>query len=419
MNNPFTVRRRLAELERRHAELTTWFESAMMMIDVVPIPLMWCDTAQGFTVTYVNAASRALIAGLGGAFPAAAEAATGRPVAELFPAVADELRRLLPMPERLPFAARLTIGRECVDLRVAAVFDQRGTYCGAMLTWQPVTEQVRTAETFEATIKTMVDTLAGGATQLRAVASEMDGTAGSTVRLAATVSTRAAAIDGEVRAAADAARSLGSLTGEIGTLAGESASIAGTAVNEARASRETVQGLADAAQRIGEVVNLIQSIAAQTNLLALNATIEAARAGEAGKGFAVVANEVKTLATQTAKATEDIATQIASIQAVTSDTVRVTQSIVQTIDRIDRLVGSIGGAVENQARITNTMVGNIETARGAAGSMAEDVATMLAATESTGAAARRVLGETTALSDQLGRLDGQVGDFLGALANAR
>src|SRR5690606_14889742 len=152
---------------------------------------------------------------------------------------------------------------------------------------------------------------------------------------------------------------------EIGRQVTQAAQIAIRATEDAQASNAQVQSLAEAARRVGEVVNLIQDIAAQTNLLALNATIEAARAGEAGKGFAVVASEVKTLANQTARATEEIGQHIGGIQSATGEAVGAIQGITATIAEINEIAGSIASAVEQQGAATREISRNVqEAARG-------------------------------------------------------
>ncbi|MBM3541763.1 MAG: HAMP domain-containing protein, partial [Alphaproteobacteria bacterium] len=202
------------------------------------------------------------------------------------------------------------------------------------------------AERLERAVMGVAQGVSASASQLQSTARSMSelarGTDGRCTSLAAT-STQTAQNVSKVAGAAD---QLSASVAEITQRVGESARIAARAVEEAKSTNATVKGLAEAARRIGEVVSLINDIAAQTNLLALNATIEAARAGESGKGFAVVASEVKTLANQTAKATEDISSQIAAIQSATDDAVGAIESIGSTIGEISHIATVVAGAIE-------------------------------------------------------------------------
>ncbi|MBT3239132.1 MAG: methyl-accepting chemotaxis protein, partial [Rhodospirillaceae bacterium] len=173
-----------------------------------------------------------------------------------------------------------------------------------------VVDFTKVADDFERNMKTVVETVASAATELQSTAQSMESTAGATSEQATSVAAAAEEASTNVQTVASAAEELSSSISEINRQVNQSNQIASNAATEAERSNEQVQGLAVAAQKIGEVVELISDIAEQTNLLALNATIEAARAGDAGKGFAVVASEVKNLANQTAKATEEIGTQI-------------------------------------------------------------------------------------------------------------
>ncbi|MCS6853465.1 MAG: methyl-accepting chemotaxis protein, partial [Elioraea sp.] len=165
-----------------------------------------------------------------------------------------------------------------------------------------------------------------------------------------------------VATVASAAEQLSASIAEITRKVAESAQVTAAAVARARETDATVQGLADSAKRIGDVVRLIGDIAGQTNLLALNATIEAARAGEAGKGFAVVASEVKNLASQTAKATEEIAGQIAAIQGETGRAVEAIRAIGSVIDEVNQIASAIAAAVEQQAAATREIARNVQEA---------------------------------------------------------
>jgi methyl-accepting chemotaxis protein len=170
--------------------------------------------------------------------------------------------------------------------------------------------------------------------------------------------------------------------------------------------------LLGASQKIGEVVALINDIADQTNLLALNATIEAARAGEAGKGFAVVAAEVKNLATQTSKATEEIGGQIASVQGATQNAVKAIASIGKTIGEIDQIATTIAAAVEQQGAATQEIARNVEEAAKGTQEISSNIGGVTQAANSTGAVANQVLAGARALSGQSGELRALVQSFL-------
>jgi methyl-accepting chemotaxis protein len=194
----------------------------------------------------------------------------------------------------------------------------------------------------------------------------------------------------QVQAVAAAAEELAGSIAEITRQVGQASRIADRAMGEAEATDQTVRGLSSAAQRIGEVVRLIESIAAQTNLLALNATIEAARAGEAGKGFAVVAGEVKTLAAQTAKATEEIAAQIGGIRATTESAAQAIQGIAGTITELHGISGAIAEAMNQQGDATREIAARVAEAASATTGISGEARSLLADVERTDEAAREL-----------------------------
>ncbi|WP_448192693.1 methyl-accepting chemotaxis protein [Azospirillum sp. sgz301742] len=215
-----------------------------------------------------------------------------------------------------------------------------------------------------------------------------------------------------VQAVATATEELTSSISEIGRQVATSTEITRQAVGEAERADQQVRGLTDAAEKIGEVVELINSIASQTNLLALNATIEAARAGEHGKGFAVVASEVKGLATQTAKATEDIADQIAGIQRVSTETATAIRAISGVINRIDGIATTIASAIEEQGAATGEIARNIQQAAQGTERVTTTIGGVNAAARQTDSAARDVLDAASGLSTQADSLRTLVHGFL-------
>jgi methyl-accepting chemotaxis protein len=270
----------------------------------------------------------------------------------------------------------------------------------------------RLADEFESAVGDIVDMVSSASTELEATASALTKTAENTQNLSTTVAAASEEASANVQSVASATEELSSSVGEIARQVQESSEIASEAVCQAQKTDARINELSRAAGRIGEVVNLITAIAQQTNLLALNATIEAARAGEAGKGFAVVAQEVKALAAQTAKATEEIGSQIAGMQSATLDSVNAIKDICGTINRISEIAAAIAAAVEEQGAATQEISRNVQQAAMGTTQVASNITAVNHGAAETGSASTQVLASAQSLSSESNHLKTEVERFL-------
>jgi len=258
----------------------------------------------------------------------------------------------------------------------------------------------------------IIDTVSAASTELEATAQSLRGTAENTTRLANVVASASEDASTNVQSVASATEELASSVQEISRQVQESSRISGEAVEQAASTDKRIHALSESASRIGDVVKLITAIAEQTNLLALNATIEAARAGEAGRGFAVVAQEVKALASQTAKATEEISTQIAGMQGATQEAVSSIDVIRTTITRISEITAAIASAIEEQGAATQEIAQNTQRAAAGTTEVATNIVDVTTGANETGSASNEVLSSAQSLAHDASRLRDEVDHFL-------
>ncbi len=412
------------------------------MVDNAPANMMFAG--RDLKIQFMNPASLKTLKTIEQYLPVRADQVVGQ-VVDIFHKNPEHQRRVLSDPKNLPHRANIQVGPETLDLLVSPIYDDNKNYLGPMVTWEVITEKLRierevkegaereqaqaadlrgkvdsilgvvnqaakgdltqtiavsgtdaigqmaeSLQTFFAELRKSVSSIAQNASalatsseELTAVSQQMRGNAEETSVQATVVSAASEQVSKNVQTVATGTEEMGASIKEIAKNANEAARIATSAVKVAETTNQTVAKLGESSVQIGKVIKVITSIAQQTNLLALNATIEAARAGEAGKGFAVVANEVKELAKETAKATEDISQKIDAIQTDTRSAVEAIGQISGIIDRINDISNTIASAVEEQTATTAEISRNVSEAAKGTSEIASNITVVASAAKNT------------------------------------
>lgn len=378
------------KLEEQAARVQSMMENA-------PFNVMMCNL--NFEITYINPKSKETLKSLERLIPVTADRVVGSSI-DIFHKHPEKQRRLLSDPRNLPHRAKIKIGEHTLDLYTTAIYDGNKQYIGPMVTWEVVSDRMQLIEALEQTSQQ----LGAAAEELSAVATQMAKNSAQTSERSNNAAANSEEVAKGVQTVATNTEEMASSIKEISRSSSEAANISRDAMKKAEETNITINQLSESSKEIGNVIKVISSIAQQTNLLALNATIEAARAGDAGKGFAVVANEVKELAKQTAKATEEITNKIGAIQESSRGAVTAIGGIGKVIEQINSISLTIAAAVEEQTATTNEVSRVVQESNKAVEGIADTVKQVASAAQESSSGASQTLDAARGLSELATRL---------------
>lgn len=388
-------------------------ERLKIMVDDMPINVMMADP-KTFEVNFINKTSVNTLRTIEHLLPVKADQVLGTCI-DRFHKDPSHQRRILSDPKNLPYRSKIKLGSEILDLNVSAILDKSGYYIGPMVSWSVITAQ----ETLSRNVMEISGVVSDSSQEMQTTAQSLSAAAEETAAQASSVAQAANQASNNVQTVASAAEEMSVSIKEISEQVSRSNSISREAVDKANETGVVMERLREASMKIGDVVNMINDIAEQTNLLALNATIEAARAGEAGKGFAVVASEVKSLASETTKATDEIKTQISEMQTISTEAVSTITAIQKIIAQISESSAAIAAAIEEQAATTDEISRNVQEASRAADEVSLNVSGIQQASAQTGAASTELLALASGLAEKATDMNEQVSDFLSGGSNSK
>ena len=368
------------------------------MMDNMPINVLMAD--RDFNLIYMNPRSRETLKTIERDLPVSVDRIPGQSI-DIFHRNPAHQRKIVGDDRNLPHRAKIKLGANTLDLLVSATYDADKKYIGPMVTWEVITARVELV----ANIGEASRQLAAASAELNATATQMSGNAEKSTSVANATAAASEEVSQGVRTVATNTEEMSAAIKEIARNASEASTTSAATLKQAQATNTTITKLGESSLEIGNVIKVISSIAQQTNLLALNATIEAARAGDAGRGFAVVANEVKELAKQTAKATEDITNKITGIQRDSQSSVDAVTAIGTTIEKLNGIAVAIAASVEEQAATTNEVSRVIQESAKGVLSITENVRVVSTAAKETFTGSNQVLTAAKSLSELAARLE--------------